>query len=530
MPGPEPFSEKLKRFNLRDRKTQLGLASAVSALIVILAIIALPGGNKKAALTNSGSNDASTLSSDNGATGPSASAASGGAGPLGGSSASVSAPGGGSSLTPSAIKKLPPLTANTIKIGMTYLSDPGTANAAAGFGGIGQVDQRRGFDMIVKQINKNPPMGRTVIPVYYSQSTAQVESKGAERIDQEACDKYTKDSPVFMVFDGFLVGSTPTFHSCMTKAHIPEIGGTVAPTRDTFKTYPYLVDDTGTAFDRMAEFEVDQLFAANYFSQFKSVPAGYTPLKPANGKPNIGLIRYDTPGHNAAAAAMKARLATHGLSLCSGCEWKVSYSADNPQAQLDDATEVNAAIQAAKAKNVTHMLFLGSTAGCRITLFFADGAEQQKYRPRLGFNPQDCPQVVADQFGSSTYPQFEDSIYVTDNPNDFAQQTAANKTCIKMWEDAGEDFSGNSGTNKKAQAPIWCDLMWYYQAAMGKAVNPLTTSSWMKGVESVPPVQSASVYLMQTKPGRHDGSGAVRRGLWYTDCNCYKPISSVALV
>jgi hypothetical protein len=534
MAGPGPFSERLKSFSLRDRQTQLILASISCVLIVILALIALPGGNKKGALTGSNNNSSSDSGVTSGA-GPTTSSSSSGAsgsGPLGGTSdGSVSvAPSNPSGLTQAQIKKLPPITSTTVKIGMTYLSDPGTANAAAGFGGIGQVDQRRGFDMIIKAINKNPPLGLKIVPVYYSQSTAQVESKGSERIDQEACDAFTKDNRVFMSFDGFLAGGTATFHDCMKKAGIPEIGYPTAPTRETFKQYPDLVDEAGVAFDRLAEFEVDQLYAANYFSQFKPVPTGYTPLKPVNGKPLIGLIRYDTPGHIAAAKAMKARLAAHGLSLCSGCEWSVSYSDSNVQEQLDDATEVNAAIQAAKAKGVTHMLFLGSTAGCRITLFFTQGAEQQHYRPRLGLNPADCAQLVADQFGSSTYPQFQDSIYITGDPADFGQTTPANATCIKMWEAAGEDFSGNSGTNKKAQAPVWCDLMWYYEAAMGRASKPLTAAQWMHGVESVPPVQSASTYVMQTKPGRHDGLGAVRRGGWDDGCHCYKPISPVVPV
>src|SRR5581483_8538695 len=73
-------------------------------------------------------------------------------GPLGGrSSGTVSGQGGGSTGgIPGGTSQIPPLTRTSIKIGMTYLSDPGAANAAAGFGGIGQVDQRRGFDMIVK--------------------------------------------------------------------------------------------------------------------------------------------------------------------------------------------------------------------------------------------------------------------------------------------------------------------------------------------------------------------------------------------
>ncbi len=535
MPAPDPLFDNVKGFNIRDRKTQLALASAASALIVIVALVALPGGGKKTGsrVSANGNDTTSSLTDTTSGEEAKSSGASSGSGPLGGSTGAIRSSGSvGSSNLPSEaeIRKLAPITATTIKIGMTYNDDPGTANAAAGFGGIGQVDQKRGWDMVVKLLNKNPPMGRKVIPVYYHQTTAQIESKGSEQLEAEACSLFTKDNKVFMVFDGALIGGGTTFHACATKAGIPEIGGAVAPTRATYKKYPYLVSPTDTAFDRMAEYEVDKLFEGDFFSHFKTVPTGYLPLKPADGKPKVGLIRYDTPGHKAAGKTMKERLADRGVALCEGCEWEVTYSSTNVQEQLDDSTEVNAAIQGAKAKGVTHMLFLGSTAGVRITLFFIQGAEQQKYRPRLGFNPEDAPTAVRDLLKDQSYGELEDSMYITDNPGDFDSRTPAFKECKKMWEDAGEEFSGNSAANKEDQAPGWCNAAWYYTAAMNTAGSSLSLPTWMHGVENVPPVKSASVYLIRTKVGRHDGSGAIRRGLWADSCKCYKPVSPIVPV
>jgi hypothetical protein len=536
MPGRDPLSERLAAsgrrpgFSVRDRKTQLTLASAAAALIVLVAVIALPGGGKKSSsrLGATGEESTSTLSETEGREVSPSTSGSTGSGPLTGVGGSRSSGSVGSDVTNGAeTKKLPPITATTIKIGMTYNEDPGTANAAAGFGGIGQVDQKRGWDMVVKYLNKNPPMGRKVIPVFYHQTTAQIQSKGSEQMEQEACALFTKENRVFMVFDGALIGGGTTFHTCATKAGIPEIGGAVAPTRATYEKFKYLVSPTDTAFDRMAEYEVDQLFDGGFFSHFKKVPAGYLPLVPADKKPRVGLIRYDTPGHKSAAKTMKARLSSHGVALCDGCEWEVTYSSTNVQEQLDDSTEVNAAIQGAKAKGVTHMLFLGSTAGVRITLFFIQGAEQQKYRPRLGFNPEDAPTAVRDLLKEQSYGQFEDSMLITDNPGDFDQRTAAFKECKKMWEEAGEEFTGNSAANKEDQAPGWCNAAWYYSAAMTVAGRSLSLGTWMYGVENVPPVKSASVYLIRTKSGRHDGSGAVRQGLWADSCKCYKPISPI---
>jgi len=341
------------------------------------------------------------------------------------------------------------------------------------------------------------------------------------------CAKWTQDNKVFMVW----ASGEDTLKSCLTKAKVVQLGsGGGFSWSKTFKDFPYLVEPASSALDRMAEFEVDQLYNKHFFSEFKENAPPYTPAKPADGKPRIGLIRYDQPSYKAAAVTMKNRLAAHGLSICSGCEFEVSYSPDNVQEQLDDATEVNAAIQNCKSRPdgpCTHLLFLGSTAGVRITLFYVDGAEKQAYRPRLGFNPLDAPTAVRDFLGASSYPQFRDSMLVTDNPGDFDVRTDAFKRCKKTFEDAGETFSGDEAANKEDQIPFYCNPAWYFKAAMEQAGERLTVDTWLSAVEHVAPVPSASVYLMQTKPGRHDGSGAIRIGEWFDDCACYKPTTGV---
>jgi hypothetical protein len=531
------FSERLKdswsRVNLRDRRTQLTLAGSVAAIVLLVAIIASStGGGDIAGPTAAGttSERASKLAEQ---------AAEGG-GPIAGGEGPLSGGSGGSGsrsaarvdVRGSAPASLPPITETTIKVGITYVKDPGTANQAAGFSGIGQVDQKRGWEAMIKEVNRNPLYGRRVVPVWYAQTTDEIQSKGAERIEQEACAHFTQDNKVFMVWDGTLVGQD-TFQACATKAKLPEIGsGGGLSWSKTYEDFPYVVEPATAGLDRMAAFEVDRLYDAGYFSKFKTGNDGvtYTPAIPADRKPQIGLIRYDQPSYKAGAAKMKERLKAHGLSLCSGCEFEVSYSSDNVQEQLDDATEVNQAIQTFKAKGVTHVLFLGSTAGVRITLFFIDGAEKQRYRPRLGFNPLDAPNAVKDFLKEPSYPQFRQSVYVTFNPRDFRTPTEGFKRCKKIFENAGETFSGDEASNKENQIPLWCNTAWYFSAAMRKAGESLSLQSWMNGVATVKPVPSASIYLMQTKANRHDGAGAIRLGEWFDDCNCFKPTSGVILV
>lgn len=520
----ETFRRRRSGRSLREERTQLTIASIAAVAVIVAAVVSLPGSDEASETTSAAENPAAT-GDDTRAPGSAIDTAVAGADDVSARIAETSNSGSGASAPAEAAaptRGLAPITDKDIKVGMAYVEDPGTANAAAGFGGIGQVDQKRAWDLVVREINKKAPFGRRIVPVFYSYTTDEAQSKGAERLYQEMCAKWTQDDRVFMAFTG--AASDDTLPSCLTKARVPQVGGgTGFSYAETFKKFPYLVEHNSAAMDRMASFQIDQLVKERFFKEFKENAPPYTPQRPPDGKPRIGLIRYDTPSHVAGAASMKRRLAAHKLALCDGCEFSIAYSSDNVQEQLDDATEVNAAIQSCKAKNCTHMLFLGSTAGVRITLFFVDGAEKQSYRPRLGLNTMDAPAAVRDFLGAASYPQFRDSILVTSRPGDFDEERPAFKRCKKLFEDAGETFSGDEAANKEAQIPVYCDTAWYVSAALQKAGRSLDVSSWMDAVESIAEVEAASTFRMRTTPIRHDGASAVRRARWSDDCACFEP-------
>lgn len=530
MPTANPLSRvraALERFDLRDRATQVAIASIGLIVILLATILLWPSGGDdppaEGALAERGPGAVTELAEE--ALENPDIAVGGGrdSSPSGGSGA---APDAGE--VPAAEPGAPPITDTEIKVGIAYNEDPGAANEAAGFGGIGQVDQRRGWEAMLAEVNKNPPLGRKLVPVWYSFTTDDVTSKGAERLSQEMCAHWTQDNKVFMVWGG----GDDTRHACLTKAGVPEVGGGAGLSwRKTYEDFPYLVSPTSAALDRMAEFQVDRLVEQDFFTEFKDNAPPYTPQAPIDGEAKIALIRYDEPSYKAAAQTLKARLATHGLELCDGCEFEISYSSDNVQEQLDDATEVNAAIQNCKSRPggpCTHMLFLGSTAGVRITLFFVDGAEKQAYRPRLGLNPLDAPKAVKDFLGEASYPQWRDSIYVTWTPRDLGNPPEAFERCKVVFEDAGETFGGDdSSGNKENQISGYCDNAWYTAEVLGRAGTSLSVDSFMNGVASVDPVPSAGTYLMQTRADRHDGVGAIRIGEWSDECECFEPTSDI---
>lgn len=523
-------SERIKAYWSRvtsgDRAAQLALSGSAAAIVLVMSLIAWSvSSNDPTSSNEPGSiTDRATEALDDPAL-DDLSSPTDAAGPRGNrssspSDATVSAPG-----VPE-IPKGVALTKDAIKVGIAYNKDPGAANAAAGFSNIGQVDQKRAWDIMIADYNRNPVNGRKIVPVYYATTTDDITSKGQDRLEQEACAHYTQDNKVFLVWGGILGGDV--LATCLTKAGVPLIG-LGNSSRKTFERFPYAVDPTGTAMERMAEFEVEHLVRQGFFKGFKDNQLPYTPQKPADGKARIGLIRYNEPEWDAGAAAMKARLAKHGLSLCSGCEFEISYSSSDVQEQLNDATEVNAAIQNCKGRPdgpCTHMLFLGSTAGVRITIFFLDGAEKQQYRPRLGFNPEDAPTAAAGFLGEAAYPQMLQSMIVTDGPDEFAVRTDAWKDCKRLMEDGGQEVPDDD-TNIQGQITIYCDAVWYTRGVLQKAGPTLTLASFMDGVDSAPPTPSSAVYLMQTRAGRHDGSGAIRAGAWSDDCDCFKPKTGI---
>ena len=427
-----------------------------------------------------------------------------------------------------------PITDTEIGVGMAYNTSPGTANTAAGFAGIGQVDQRRALEIMIKEVNKKAPFGRKIVPVYYTYDDVSVQAKGAEQLYQEMC--ATWKGKVFLAWGGGL----DTLHSCLAKNGIAEIGGSGGlADANTFKKFPYYVDHAGAALDRTASYEVHNLFAQGFFSRFRTDNDGvnYTPAPPLDGKPKIGLIRYDYPSFDTAAASMKAALGQHNLAICDGCEWKVAYSPDNVPAMLDDATEVNSAVSNCKARGCTHMLFLGSTSGVRITLFYIQRAEDQKFRPLLGFNTYDCPNCVRDFYdGQAQQPQYSDSqmkgsVLVTDDPGEFDLRGGAYGDCKKLFVDNGETFGGSDDTanNKQNQIPPYCDVAWYHIAVFNKIGKNVTLENFANGVANAGKIAGAGTFQMYTTATKHDGASIARMGQWADDCRCWKPGGDISI-
>jgi hypothetical protein len=409
------------------------------------------------------------------------------------------------------------VTEKEVKVGFVYIEDPGTANAAAGFVGIGQVNQRRAYDIMIADLNKTGVAGRKVVPVYKTYTTEEAQAKGPDVVNQELCAYFGKEKPVFAAF----IGGEDNLRQCFTKAKIPQISsGSGLSYSKTFKDYPYLVETSVPALDRMSAFYIDNLANRNFFKEFKADVG--SPPHPTN-QPQIALLRYDEVEYREGANAVKKELASRGLSLCQGCEFAITRGETTEDA-LGESNQIKVAVDACKDR-CTHILILDSLAGVRLTIFWIQQAENQVYRPRLGITSLSAPALVANLLGQPAKNQFRMGQLVGWFPfADVELETEEHQRCKKLFTDGGETFfpndPGDPTKNKEAQADSYCDEAWYFRAAGNKGGFTQGAESWLNGVNNVGRVPLAGTFIAETRADRHDGVGGIRVGEYQDAPNC----------
>ena len=515
-----------------------------AAILLVLGVIGLfaTGGSQSGSVTTGGSGSDSATGLEPGEAGENSELATGGTpgGPTSGrtSRRGGTNPGGGTKVGVDV-----PISETEMAVGILYVTNPGASNDAAGFTGSGeddQLDQKKAWDLMVDEVNKKPPFGRKVKPVYFSTSEENAIAKG-DALWEEMCAHWTQDNKVFLAW---VAGPEP-LRACMTKARVAQVGsGSGSSYEKTFKDYPWYIEHNSAALDRMSVFEVDQLWERGYFQSCR--PDSKQELSCVDGKPRIALLRYQYPAHLAAAANMKKALASHGLALCDGCEFEATHSDLNLAEQLDDANEAESMILSCKSPHTanssvpgtppgpcTHVMFLGGS-GCRLATFYAWRAEDQGYHPRLGLNSVDCATNMRDFARNNFrddkyYNQFTASLLVGHDPGDFEIRPSGFQECKAVFEKGGFTFGGpgDEDNSKQDQIPGYCDTAWYHQAAFNAAGKDLDLNAWLNGVANTGLIKSAGALLMRTTATRHDGASAVRIGDWDAggNCRCWKVVT-----
>jgi hypothetical protein len=423
-----------------------------------------------------------------------------------GGSGAVASPGGGSTAS------APGVTATEVKLGLVYDKSAGATNAALGFAGVGQIDQRRAYDALIGHINKNGGIGgRKLVPVYHVLDTAGPDATTPPEVTQQRiCTTFTENR----VF-GALINGTETLTRCLNENRIVRVSGG-AVDEQLLAESPLLVI-LSVDLSRAARFSVDRFHSRGFYAEAKTGTP--PPLK-------FGLVRYDEPAFERAGAVLKRQLQAKGIATVEEAAVRRTQTAD--QASDEIAGARNAALQF-KAAGITHVQFLG-TSNATLPLFFMQAAEKQLYRPRYGLISNDGGQALATLLGSDAQNQLAGSLQVGWFPifdlhrSEYSgdKTTAAFRTCIKLLQEAGEGFTeGDPTRNKEAIAALFCDNLFYFVKAATAAGPNLTPDTFMEGVRSIDAMDSAQTYNLSTSQ-RRDAFGGVKDAKWFDDCACFR--------
>ncbi len=454
-----------------------------------------------------------------GSSGPGAGAGSGGSGGgFGGAGSSGGSGGSGTSGSAGSIPagaSAPGVTDKEISVGIVYDESAGANNAAFGFAGIGQVDQRRSWEAVVADLNtRGGVAGRKVKIVFFSYDSTDP-NLSTEALYQQICSTFTKDNKVFAAF---LTGNE-TLKNCLSKANVVQIGGGDDDSVELRK-FP-LVVQLSAASDRVVRFSVPRLEAMGFYKSGKEVPG----LK-------VGIMRYDEPAYARAAQVMRKTLEENGYSVADEVAIR---KAQNTTQISDEFNAVRAAALRFKSAEISHVQFIADTSAF-LPLIFMQNAEKQLYRPRYGLTSTDGGQALATLLGGDAQAQLSKAVLVGWFPifdvraQDYSGDatTPAFRRCKEVLEASGERFGeGDPTRNKEAIASLYCDTANYFKTAADLGGRTVTPQSWLKGVAQVKNMDSAMTFILTTTETRHDGVGGVKDDRWFDDCSCFKYTSGI---
>lgn len=403
-----------------------------------------------------------------------------------------------------------------LDIGIAYISDSSN-RAFASAGATGTIlDMRKAYQVVIDELNaRGGIMGRRVVPHFRA---FDVYGDGPSQ-EQAMCDFFTGDRKVYAVLGYFR--HTDVFYSCLEKAgviYFQSGGGQVLADSKSFREFRHAAVAGSLELSRFARAYVDELVAMGFFE----------------GRKNIGIFGTDSPVYRRVIQNdLLPALARHGLSVRQehiGLTKHTQSTSDLGEAGPQTALIVNKF----QTDDVNRILLLA------IPYAFMRPAESQTYRPRYGISTLASPEWLADNAELVPPPQLLDSMGIGWSP--FADVTKADDDVPRPIIDRCYTLLKSKGMNPDADrlrelsAVSTCDNVWAFEAAMKAGGEPITSETFIPGLEKV----GNSMVLGTTPnlnwgPGRHDGVSAVRHLRFTPDCGggrgCYryssppKPIS-----
>ena len=411
--------------------------------------------------------------------------------------------------TPSG-KNGPGVTAETVKIGVTYSDDMEEANAAIGAAGATQINSRRAWEAMLNYVNKQGGVnGRKLVPVFHRISATSTEPY--EQQDQEACAHWTEDEPVFVTDGGI---KTDNGVACFQENGMVSVAfnGLRYKSKSHFARFPTYMEFDGIDTDSIATMYAANMKQMGFFNQ------GY----------KLGIVTFDDPEYaNPTKNTLVPALKKLGIQVAD-----VTYIATP-----DSGGEAGSAVAQAgntavryKGDNITHVMFID--AGAQLAFFFMQAAQRQLYAPRYGLTSASGLTALADLLASGgntadAREQLHDSVAVgwvptidvrpADAPSWANPKSKA--ICYKQMREGGIEMDS---ANARGLAEGVCDSVWAIQATLEAAGPVLNQETWYQGLSKIGALQLTGGMGFRVSATRRDAIEYAIRAKFIDACTCFR--------
>jgi hypothetical protein len=449
-----------------------------------------------------GATGAATGGATGGAAGAPTSGASGGAGSSRGATSGGGAIAAASS-APAGGKTGPGITATTIKVGFVYSSD---LEAAAGI-----ADRPNGEALIAGLNREGGIAGRKVEAVWHDFPLSSPQTM--EQREQGMCATFTEDNKVFAV-DPYWI-PTENLTGCLAAKDTMMVypGGSssqISFDSVSFQKYPtHLWAIAAPTPDRVAKPFVAMLKEAGYFN---SGAGEVGPLK-------IGvLVKAEAPNRRGYERAFLPALKAAGYNVAD-----VVFATSGTS--LDETAKSEQFIQSTvvrfRSEQITHVI-MWDVHGWTHSDAFLRNAEQQRYRPRYGFNTTAGPQGTDATTGADNTAQVRGAVYMSWHPyRDYrlAEPSERTKTCYRWLKEGGRPVLqapalGNALGN--------CQTLMFLKDGLERA-SELTAVGVRAAIEQLGAMPGVVTPQLGFGPGRHDGAAVYQRLEYDFDCAAKAP-------
>lgn len=435
---------------------------------------------------------------------------SGSGSPVGGSAGTASPGATGASA--------PGIDADEITLGMTYAPNADAAQAALGNTAVTSGNVRANAEAVIRHINSNGGVGGRKISMVWHEIDA-ASSDTQDQRDQAACANFTEDHQVFAAFGG---GSSPLFRSCIARSGAIVLDGTLGEmTEAHYAASPQFFDVSALSLDTAMRNLVDELARAEYFTGWDT-----TNGRPGPAPVKVGIVVPDKPGwREVVPQVLLPALREHGITVAPEHvhQWQFPDSAAGNGSAVAD---IQSAVLRFRSDGVTHVLPMEVNS----MAFFAQPAENQRYRPRYGLSSFTGANAYAGSLvpysqlngavGLGWFPTLDLPQSMTGDDSPYSGPGRAR--CLEIYKDAGIGFSD---ANAKAVGLLICDLFFSVEAVVEAVPDgqPVTSGSAMAALEGLgSSFRIASLPAARFGPGRHYPVTSGWRWQYESACRCLR--------